>query len=76
MISASFFTTSGRNRESFRSRLWGSGARKGQSVSRTSRSMGAYSTTSTSFLAFLKVSTPPMPKKNPMFRISLAISFG
>ena len=40
----------------------GTGARYGQSVSRTREVRGAYSTTSLSFLAFLKVSTPPMPQ--------------
>ena len=42
--------------------LYGVGARYGLSVSVTRLSIGAYSTTSLSFLPFLKVTTPPIPK--------------
>ena len=38
------------------------GAMYGQSVSNTSCDRGAYCTTSFSFFAFLKVTTPPIPR--------------
>ena len=46
LISASFSTTYGRFPEKFRFPRFGTGARYGQSVSRTIRSSGAYSATS------------------------------
>ena len=57
LISAIFSTTYGIFSEEFRFPRFGIGARYGLSVSKSRDSSGAYSTTSTSFLAFLNVST-------------------
>ncbi len=58
---ATCFTTYGRYKELLRFPRYGSGAIYGQSVSSTICSNGILATASFSFLAFLKVTTPPIP---------------
>ena len=62
LSSAIALTTYGRYKDEFLFPLKGTGARYGQSVSRIKYSIGVSATTSFSFFAFLKVTTPPIPR--------------